>query len=113
MPWFVTSRVRFLHVPKTGGSWATDAMCAAGVAAVHPEPSPAHATLDESSGYGDRFTFAFVRHPLDYWRSYWAYRVGTGWDQDNPVDREAGAENFEDFIERVIAFAPGAASALF
>jgi hypothetical protein len=113
MAWFVTPRVRFLHVPKTGGSWATDAMCAAGVAATHPEPSPIHAALDDCLDYGDRFTFAFVRHPLGYWRSYWAYRVRTGWDPASPLDREAGSQNFDEFIEGVIALAPGAASALF
>jgi hypothetical protein len=112
MPWFVTSRVRFLHVPKTGGTWATYAMAGAGVPALRPEPSPAHANLAESRTYDDLFTFAFVRHPLEFWRSYWAYRVRTGWD-DNPLDREAGSENFEAFIEGVLAIAPGHASRLF
>ena len=113
MPWFVTPHLRFLHVPKTGGTWATDAMCASGVPAIHPDPSPAHATLQQSLEYDDRFTLAFIRHPLDYWRSYWAYRIRTGWDADSQLDRDACSDDFEEFIERVIAFAPGAASALF
>jgi hypothetical protein len=111
--WFVTPRVRFLHVPKTGGSWATDAMCAAGVPAVHPEPSPIHAILADSREYEDRFTFAFVRHPLEYWRSYWAYRVRTGWNPEHKLDRAAASDKFDEFIEGVIAIDPGGASSLF
>jgi hypothetical protein len=111
--WFVTPRVRFLHVPKTGGSWAPEAIRAAGVPVTRPEGPPGHATLAESWDYADRFTFAIVRHPLDYWRSYWAFRVRTGWEMNHPLDRDFGTDNFEEFIEAVIAHDPGYASDLF
>ena len=109
----VTPRMRFLHVPKTGGSWATAAMHAAGVPAVRPEEFPFHADLSESRDYGDRFTVAFVRHPLDFWRSYWAYRMRDGWDQASHVDAPAASPDFDEFINRVIAHVPGEAGALF
>jgi hypothetical protein len=100
-------------VPKTGGSWAVEAMQAAGVPAVHPAGTPGHATLAESRDFDDRFTFGFIRHPLDYWRSYWAFRVRTGWEMRHPLDRDCATDNFEEFIEGVITHAPGEASELF
>jgi hypothetical protein len=109
----ITARLRFLHVPKTGGSWATSAMHAAGIPAVHPEALPFHADLAESSMYADRFTFAFVRHPLDFWRSYWAYRMRDGWEPASQIDAQAASPDFDEFINRVIARAPGEATALY
>jgi hypothetical protein len=113
MTWFVTPRVRFLHVPKTGGTFLTEAIAAAGVPIETPEGSPGHASLAESLDYSDRFTFAVIRHPLDYWRSYWAFRLRTGWDMDHELDRDFATDNFEEFIEAVIAHVPGAASHLY
>ncbi len=109
----ITPRMRFLHVPKTGGSWATAAMHSAGVPAVRPAELPFHADLSESRDYADRFTFAFVRHPLDFWRSYWAYRMRDGWDQASHVDAPAASPDFDEFINRVIASVPGEAGALY
>ena len=113
MPWFATPTLLFLHVPKTGGSWATDAMCSAGIRAHHPPGSPPHLGLAPTSDYADRFTMAFVRHPLDYWRSYWAYRMRDGWDMSSELDGAVHSEDFTDFVERVITFAPGFAGWLF
>jgi hypothetical protein len=109
----ITERMRFLHVPKTGGSFATAAMLAAGVQADRPESVPFHADLAAACEYADRFTFAFVRHPLEFWRSYWGYRRRTGWDPANAIDVAAGCEDFAEFIERMIEHSPGAAGALF
>jgi hypothetical protein len=88
-------------------------MFAAGVAASRPESLTFHADLADSRDYADRFTFAFVRHPLAFWRSYWGYRVREGWDPDNHIDRQAASPDFEQFINRVIEFAPGEAGATF
>ena len=109
----VTARIRFLHLPKTGGSWATAAMHAAGVPAVHPQALPFHADLAQSRDYADRFTFAFVRHPLDFWRSYWAYRMRDGWNPASHIDAPAASPDFNEFINRVIARVPGDAGALY
>jgi hypothetical protein len=93
MATLITPRMLFLHLPKTGGSWATAAMLAAGVPAVRPEALPFHATRRESSAYGDRFTFAFVRHPLEYWRSYWAYRMREGWNPASHIDAQTATSD--------------------
>jgi len=113
MALLVTPRMRFLHMPKTGGRWAMAAMLAAGVPAVRPEGVPGHANLDEARDYADRFTFAFVRHPLDFWRSYWAFRMRDGWDPKSNIDQQAASPDFETFVNRVIERFPGAAGAVY
>jgi hypothetical protein len=109
----ISERMRFLHTPKTGGTWATHAMFAAGVSADRPADIPFHATLAETTRYADRFTFAAVRHPLEFWRSYWGYRMRTGWLQNYPVDDATAADDLNEFAVRVIEHAGGAASRLY
>jgi hypothetical protein len=109
----INENLRFLHLPKTGGSWATQAMFAAGVQADRPAHVPFHGGLADTLAFTDRFTFAFVRHPLDFWLSYWNYRVRTGWEHDHGIDRVAASSDFGEFIDAVIERAPGAASALY
>jgi hypothetical protein len=109
----INHRIRFLHMPKTGGSWATESMFAAGVVAERPASMPFHAGLSDSRDFSDRFTFAFVRHPLEFWLSYWGYRMRTGWDPDHGIDAATSSDSFDEFIEAVIAHAPGAASAMY
>jgi len=64
--------------------------------------SEAHADLDATSDYGDRYTFAFVRHPLDWWRSFWAFRMRTGWQRDHPIDSRVCSPDFDTFIRQVL-----------
>jgi hypothetical protein len=95
----VNDRIAFLHVPKTGGSWVTEAMRAAGVE-LRPVPLPA-----AKRGHGgleavDRslFTFAFVRDPYDWYASYWRHRQKFGdWDSASPID-EFARRPFTEFV---------------
>jgi hypothetical protein len=112
----VTARTRFLHVPKTGGTWVVKALTQAGVPVVPPEVDnnrpqvrAGHATLADLEEYSDLFTIAFVRHPLSWWRSYWGYRMRRGWDdgQGDKIIQLARSDNFDDFIELVIENLPG------
>ncbi len=113
MPTLVTPRAFLLHVPKTGGSWATEAVAAAGADVHFPDTFPPHwhADLADGAAFRDRFTIAFVRHPLDWWRSYWGYRMRDGWT-DLGID-DLAADDFNDYIARVLERAPGFASAMF
>jgi hypothetical protein len=57
------------------------------------------------------FTIAFVRHPLSWYRSYWAFkerRTPGIWDENNGFDQATKAGAFPEFIENVIKNAPGA-----
>lgn len=109
----LTPRTRILHNPKCGGTWVWRALEAAGVDVEvfgeKPVPSPKnyHLDLDHTSAYADRFTIAFIRHPLDWWRSMWGYRMRTGWDPNRRVDSVARSDDFNTFVERVVEHFPG------
>lgn len=112
MPALVTDRIRYLHVPKTGGTWVSQALDSAGVEFVTIDrPSKlmrgTHAGLAQTEDFADRFTIAFVRHPLDWWRSRWATRMRTAWDPEHEIDSRACSNDFEAFIEQVIENLPG------
>jgi hypothetical protein len=94
----------FLHMPKTGGSWVTQAVSAAGVATWAPDPlgdrsysAHGHADLNDVD-VGDRLSVAFIRHPLDWWRSYWGHRMRAGWDRTIGIDAVAASNDFNRFV---------------
>lgn len=57
--------------------------------------------------YPDKFKFAFVRHPVDLYRSYWQFKMTYGWDKNNPLDMECQSDGFHDFIRHVLDKYPG------
>ncbi|MGA9285448.1 MAG: hypothetical protein WBV85_08395 [Solirubrobacteraceae bacterium] len=118
MATFLTEKMIFFHLPKTGGTWAEMAIQAAGVAITYPgalgdQPYSAHghANLDDVAA-GDRFSVAFVRHPLYWWRSYWGHRMRTGWRSDNGLDVAAASNDFNEFIVGVLEYREGYVSEL-
>lgn len=118
MPTFLTENMVFFHVPKTGGTWITQALVSAGVPVASPDPlgdqvysAHGHAGSGDVAA-GDRFSVAFVRHPLDWWRSYWAHRMRAGWQTESPIDTVAASEDFNVFATRVLDHHPGHFGAL-
>jgi hypothetical protein len=117
---FFTPRLLFLHVPKTGGTWFTRAAQDAGVAIARPQATPGapaasrdHADLTQMSVEAEgRLICVFVRHPLDWWRSYWGYRMRDGWT-DDAIDSATASDDFDEFVRAVVARFPGYASATF
>ncbi len=72
----------FYHIPKTGGLWVEKAMQAAGLLCEpcqevggHPWALTGRHATPDGVAEADRFSFAFVRHPLTWYRSFWAYRM--------------------------------------
>jgi hypothetical protein len=113
MPTFLTDKLVFIHVPKTGGTWITEALASTGVLLMPPDPlgdqpysEHGHASLSDLD-VGNRFTVAFVRHPLDWWRSYWGHRMRSGWINESGLDSEIASDDFNDFVERVLKYRPG------
>lgn len=68
-------------------------------------PVTKHAGLDKVPR--GRFVFAFVRHPLEWYRSYWAYKMTVGWDKMNKSDNACKSKYFDEFITNIIDKNPG------
>lgn len=113
-------RSLFIHIPKTGGSWVREAVRSAGIltdeiAAIPTERMIRRGQLFHTTSkelhIQDRFRFAFVRHPLSFYQSYWAYRMVRGWDLTLDMDRKFQSDNFETFVRAALADAPGGLAA--
>lgn len=97
---------RFLHVPKTGGTWCHEAIkktCHNEV--IGFEGNKRHLDLDRAPGNG-LFTFAFVRNPLDWWKSYWKHRMRHGWTDTHNLDK-CRSDSFCHFMENILDTYPG------
>lgn len=98
----------FVHIPKTGGTWVRKALEAAGVPWKRTG-SDAHVPFHviESAVEG-RFTFAFVRHPVSWYQSYWAFRMAA-LDRygRTPFDEHLSAD-FNEFVANHCTHRPGA-----
>lgn len=57
--------------------------------------------------YPERFRFAFVRHPVTAYQSYWRYKMGAGWNPPNQMDRECRSDEFKTFVLNVLEYYPG------
>jgi hypothetical protein len=97
----------FLHIPKTGGTWVTGAIKASGLQWTEFRPDgDAHASLEQCP-CPEKYKIAFVRHPVQVYRSYWQYKMGTGWEPKNYVDQTCAADDFQTFVRNVIERYPG------
>jgi hypothetical protein len=92
----------FLHVPKTGGVWAVEAMKAAGIEFEPIGVYGHHARYDVD--IGDRFAFGFVREPLSWHGSIWNFRRKEGFS--GYLDPWISLD-FPDFLGQVIEHQPG------
>jgi len=103
----------FLHVPKTGGTWVKAAISAARIPFEEfTVDGDVHADL-RYCPRPERFKFAFVRHPVEFYRSYWQYKMGMGWDPQNPLDVDCAAADFHAFVRNVVVRYPGMCTQLF
>lgn len=92
----------FLHVPKTGGSWVKKAITAAGIECrEYAIAGDSHIGLKDCPCPG-KFKFAFVRHPVGLYRSYWQYKMTYGWDDANPLDLVCRSDDFHQFVRGVL-----------
>ncbi len=106
----ILQNCRLLHTPKTGGSWACVAVRNSGV--VVAETETRHVELKQCPGRG-LFTIAFVRHPWNWWKSYWIFKRTHGWDLKNRFDVRCMENDFERFMVNVLENSPGHCSAVF
>ena len=106
----------FYHIPKTGGTWVRQAIKNAGIPTVElgdsPDPGVNKHNRFVSVDTMGRFTFAFVRHPLDWYVSFWSYRMRTGWKDEDCLDPYM-SKDFEEFMHGVLRNLPGQLSRRF
>lgn len=99
----------FIHIAKTGGSWVAELLRQQGL--VTAATGRSHVNLQQTISEVPSATglpaFTFVRHPVTWWKSYWAYRMKTGWDVNHPVDKVSQSDVFEDFIRKMLELQPG------
>jgi hypothetical protein len=110
----------FLHVPKTGGTWARLALNNADLAvdtirarkrgeAYNDALDSWHTVPEWDIRYQERPNrFCFVRHPAEWYRSYWAFRMWRkNWEiKENKFDYSCNAGTFDEFIDKVIYHYP-------
>ena len=106
----------FLHIPKTGGTWVRQALEDADLSIAtilsRDRGESYNNTIDSWHNvptwdirYQERPNrFCFVRHPADWYRSYWAFRMWRkNWNiVENDFDFLCSAGTFEEFIEKVL-----------
>jgi hypothetical protein len=112
-----TEKSIIYHIPKCGGIWVKEAVRRSGVyydhcrdvgrkhpfglAREHAPPS----RIKEEDKVG-RFSFCFVRHPVDWYKSFWAYRAKTGWLDKKFLADKCWEDEFELFVLNMLDMYP-------
>lgn len=107
---FPRSNALLLLVPKTGSTWIRAQVAELGLA-VETVGDPAMRDHDLLASYDRtryRYIGAFVRDPVEWYRSYWAYRTERGWRPQYPLDRHCRSAEFRTFVRRAVSALPGA-----
>jgi hypothetical protein len=108
----------FYHIPKTGGVWVRETMRLMGyeLTLVHSDSEKrllgltvkhAHPSSVYENQKEGKFTFAFVRHPLSWYRSFWAFR---SWKNNEGIQMPAEGvwdDDFCQFVNNVLDVYPG------
>jgi hypothetical protein len=123
---FRTNKAIYYHILKTGGTWVREAMLAStdsfkslkrfggrkkfGLAGAHVVPDH----IEKRYDVDDLFSFAFVRNPLDWYKSFWAQRDDEGIKYREKADRSGNmfpldvlwARRFQRFIFKILTIYP-------
>lgn len=114
-------RLLFYCVPKTGSTWVLAAMHRAGIIPISrvreirdicPLGLKAKHSIPIATPPGERrrFEFCFVRHPIDWYRSFWCYKKFAGQTEKGRKVRFAldllWSDEFNQFCSNVLLAYP-------
>jgi hypothetical protein len=105
-----TDKLVFLHIPKTAGLWFRHVFKVCKIQ--HAEIAEQHSHFPELLRHHDQEFFkkrkiiSFVRHPLTWYQSRWAFRVKHGWKSQHPLDFNCASNDFHKFVENVLRYKP-------
>jgi Tfp pilus assembly protein PilF len=107
---FTRSNALLLLVPKTGSTWIRRKVkeLELPVEEVGDPAMREHDFLTAFDRSAYRLVGGFVRNPIDWYRSYWSYRMERGWRPQYPLDRHCQSDDFETFVRRAVTILPGA-----
>lgn len=112
----------FLHIPKTGGNWVRTALYLMGIE--HHEtkkkiPSSQSHAIPSHIDEDWNFSFAFVRHPVAWYESYWKFQAGVWkrfelgvWHPHRCID-ECSSDDFNLFVENCLREQPSYVSRMY
>lgn len=109
----------YIHLMKTGGWSVRNALSRMKLRLGEIGRGHDPASLLPPDERAKRFTFVFIRHPLTWYRSYWAYRMQVNWMIVHPrqpitgwqtfgsvLDYECRAYKFETWLRNVLEYVP-------
>ena len=111
---------QFVHIPKTGGRWIKSVLA---TLTGYQEPSERHGLYRWHLPQAD-FSFAFVRHPVSWYESWWKFQAGKwvpfhdwyncpqGWHPQT-VLRDCCSDDFREFVRQCLAVEPGYVTRLY
>lgn len=111
---FTRTNSLLLLVPKTGSTWIRNKIkeIDLGAKMVGYPDARDHDELDRFNREDYNHIGAFIRNPVDWYRSYWSHRQEIGWSTYWPIDTNCGDDDFPTFIRNVVERMPGVYSDL-
>lgn len=94
----------FYHIPKTGGTYVREVLKL--ISNDFKEVGHTHNTPLEVENYEKIPSFTIVRHPLDWYKSYYRYRIVSGWRKGHFIDKHAQSESFDGFMNNFLKAYP-------
>lgn len=105
-----SNRSLFYHVPKTAGMWIRHAYKVSNIATYEIGDTHSHFPylfkFKPLVYYKDIYGYVFIRHPLSWIQSRWAFRMRHGWRATHPLDYNCMSNNFHTFVENMLRYRP-------